>query len=410
MKSYHEKTSADNKSIGFDYQYYYFLYLLLNLKEGESIGIEVKDDIHMDLSNGNQVLLQLKHTIQTDSSGKSINLTELDKDLWKTIYNWVGVINDRAQGRDSLEKQIEFIKKTEFVLVSNKSMSNTNTFLKNVIEFKQGKKHIDEVIAVLNKLLKKTKDQTTKEYVNKLVKQDKKWIEGFLLNLRFELEQDDLINRIKAAIREKLVKEKRIDYVFESLDSNIRTRNYLQIKRGQKIIISFEDFRKMAEIYFEKARDYKLPIRKRKLTIDGNLTDQTFIKQLLAIEILENGDVDEMIRLTGYKLQTYSNLESWEQEGEITALQREQFDQECILQWRNTFNSVYRKEKKRYRRGEITEDKLIELAQDCYDRVMEKIIEFEDIKLDTELSNGQFYLLSDIPKIGWEINWEEKHK
>ena len=42
MTTYQEKTNADNKSVGFDYQYYYFLYQLLTLEEGQKIGVTVK--------------------------------------------------------------------------------------------------------------------------------------------------------------------------------------------------------------------------------------------------------------------------------------------------------------------------------------------------------------------------------
>lgn len=97
LKTHQETTAAEDKSIGFEYQYYYFLYLILGLETGETIGLEIKDDIHIDFQNGNQTLLQLKHSIQTDANGKIINLRESDSDLWKTIYNWIKVINDKVE-------------------------------------------------------------------------------------------------------------------------------------------------------------------------------------------------------------------------------------------------------------------------------------------------------------------------
>ena len=45
-KTHIEKTAAETKSIGFDYQYYFFLWKLLSLRKGESVGLEVKDDVH----------------------------------------------------------------------------------------------------------------------------------------------------------------------------------------------------------------------------------------------------------------------------------------------------------------------------------------------------------------------------
>jgi hypothetical protein len=60
-----DKTSAEDKSIGFDYQYYYFLNELLRLKSGQTAGYEVLDDVHIELADGNTLLIQLKHTVQT---------------------------------------------------------------------------------------------------------------------------------------------------------------------------------------------------------------------------------------------------------------------------------------------------------------------------------------------------------
>ena len=110
---------------------------MLALEEGEKIGLEVKDDVHLELNDGKQILLQLKHSIQNNSAGEIINLTERDTDLWKTIYNWINIINDVADGRSKREDQLRFIDNTNFILVSNKSSNLNNTFLINVENFKK---------------------------------------------------------------------------------------------------------------------------------------------------------------------------------------------------------------------------------------------------------------------------------
>ncbi|MCU4927738.1 hypothetical protein OB999_03075 [Bacillus cereus] len=412
MKSFQEKTTADNKSIGFDYQYYYFLYLLLNLKEGEQIGIEVKDDVHIDLKNGHQILLQLKHSILTKADGTTANLTELDSDLWKTLYNWTQIVNDKTQRRGTFTKQSDFINMTHFILVSNKSSNQSNTFLKKLSEFKTNTITIKELKGYLEELLEKVKDSTIQEYLGYITKQNMEWLSLFFKKVDFELDEDDLIKKIKGRIREKLVKENRIDDVFESLDSNIRANNYINIKNREKIIITFDDFRRKAEVYFEKARDSRLPIRKKLSTFSGDPFEQTFIKQLLDIEILEEDNLEELLTLISYKLFTYTNLEKWEQEGDITSLQREQFDKNCILQWKNVFNRTHQPIKRRCKKdnGTIDEDTLIDYAQKCYFEILDKTLAFEQTTFDTEFSNGQFYLLSDAPRIGWKLGWEENYK
>ncbi|PGZ92219.1 hypothetical protein [Bacillus sp. AFS029533] len=412
MASFQEKTTADNKSVGFDYQYYYFLFLLLKLKDGEEIGIEVKDDVHLDLKDGSQVLIQLKHSIQTRNDKRIVNLTELDGDLWKTLYNWIHIINDKFEGRNVNNKQLQFMEKTKFILVSNKSSNKTNKFLGNVQSFKNNKINLATFKEYLEDLYIQTTDKTIKGYIELLKKQNNNWLSLFLQKLEFELDEDDLISKIKRQIREKLVKENRIDYVFESLDSNIRTQNYISIKKREKVIITFEEFRKKAEVYFEKARDSKLPIRKRISDFSGDPYSQVFIKQLLEIEVLDEDDIEELLKLTGYKLQAFNNLELWEQEGEITSIQRQNFEQNCIRYWKNLFDRAHVKIRKKWKSDKTSIDELtlIEYAQECYFNVLEKTLDFEDNRLDIEISNGQFYLLSDVPVIGWKLDWEDIYK
>ena len=64
MKDSLEKHTAGGQSLGFDYQFLYFVYLLLDLKQGEKIGYEVRDDIHIEKADGTIVLMQAKHTVQ----------------------------------------------------------------------------------------------------------------------------------------------------------------------------------------------------------------------------------------------------------------------------------------------------------------------------------------------------------
>jgi hypothetical protein len=77
---------------------------MVQLKSGQSVGYEVKDDVHIDKPDGKQILIQLKHSIETKSDGKIFNLTEKDPDLWKTISNWVKIINDKAENRITLDR------------------------------------------------------------------------------------------------------------------------------------------------------------------------------------------------------------------------------------------------------------------------------------------------------------------
>ena len=54
-------TRADDKILGFEYQFYYFLLKVLKIDSDETVGFEVKDDVHIE-DNKTLSLIQLKHT------------------------------------------------------------------------------------------------------------------------------------------------------------------------------------------------------------------------------------------------------------------------------------------------------------------------------------------------------------
>ena len=154
-----ETHTAGPQAIGFDYQFYYFMYLAIELKQGQKIGFEVKDDVHIDKHDGTTILYQTKHTIVKNTDGDLQNLTTLDVDLWKTLSNWVDFIN--ADGKNS-----SFLNENSFILVTNKS-DNNNDFIATLNLFKSDN-DIDKVSLKINELENKTKDVTLKKYLKKV--------------------------------------------------------------------------------------------------------------------------------------------------------------------------------------------------------------------------------------------------
>lgn len=428
VKSHQEITAAEDKSIGFEYQYYYFLYLILGLESGESIGLEVKDDIHIDFKDGTQTLLQLKHSIQTNADGEIINLRESDIDIWKTIYNWIKFINDTAEGRTELKSQIDFIKKTNFILVSNKAYNKTNQFIVNLEKYKQGDYSIEEFKDYLrekydtgNKKKESKKNDENKgedklhKYIEELLNQDNKWLEKFFEKTSLSLNEDDLIERIKLRIKAKYVPENRIDDVFNSLDSNIRRDNYITVKNRERIVYSFDNLYEKYTRCFLLGRTNRRIVRRQRPIIEGNPAEQLFIKQLEDIGVISKEDEDyndQIIKKTNTKLHTYNNIELWKQDGELMSTEKERFDEESKYEWEAIFDKTYGKLKRKLRLKDATidENELIDLANECLDEVLSKKLNFDDIQLDLEFSNGQYYLLSDEPSIGWRYDWDKRYK
>lgn len=431
-KSHQEITTADDTSIGFEYQYYYFLYLILGLESGESIGLEIKDDIHIDFPGEKQTLLQLKHSVQTNAKGEIINLRESDVDLWKTIYNWIKVINDTAEGRSELKLQIEYITKTNFILVSNKADNIKNQFLVNFEKYKQGVLNIEEFKIYLREKydtgIKKKEDKKNEDkgdenkgdeklllYIEELINQENQWLEKFLEKLSFSLNEDDLIERIRLRIKAKFVPKNMIEDVFNSLDSNIRRDNYIAIKKRDRIEYSFDDLYEKYTRCFLLGRTNRRIIRREKPLIEGKPEEQLFITQLEDIGVISKEDEDykdQIIKRTVAKLLTYNNLEQWKQEGELMSTEKEKFDGESLYEWGVIFDKTYTKLKRKIRlkNAQIDENELLDLANECLDEILSKKLNFDDTQLDLEISNGQYYLLSDKPIIGWRYDWDKRYK
>ncbi|EOQ62759.1 hypothetical protein F935_01848 [Acinetobacter calcoaceticus ANC 3811] len=398
IKTFTDKTNADNKEIGFQYQYYYFLYKLLNLKKGQSVGLEVRDDVHTTLKNNQQILIQLKHTVRKNASDNAVALAELDVDLWKTLYNWANIIVDKAAGRAEKSQQIDFISRTEFHLVTNKTESKKNYFLEIIEKYKKKESTFHELRTHTVVLYEKTDNDNIKKYINFLLELDEEVQANFLEKIYLELDQDDLDILIKESIRDKMIDESRIQEVYERLDSNIRFDNFINIKNGGKIEINFDDFYKRYRNIFSTARTPLQLSKSFQPVLPDDLFSQNFIKQLINIEAMKVNDMEKAIKYTSQRLKIIRFLEEWLQNGEIIYDEINDFHSDVTNKWENEFEHWC----------ESCHD--IDIVKNSRELLRNlRIIEFTiaSNKLNTELSNGELYHLSNENLIGWHRDWNK---
>lgn len=394
QKTHADKTAAADKSIGFDYQYYYFLHRVLKLGKRQSVGLEVKDDVHTELENDQQILIQLKHTTQQKSDGTLINLTTFDSDLWKTLSNWSKVISDKGSGRNSEKSQLNFAAKTEFMLVTNKSQTGTCRFF-DVLESNQ------DTRKQLELLKSQTKDLTIKDYIQNVLHLSDPVLTAFLAKIHLEHDLEDVITLCKESIAEHHVPENSVDQLFRDLDSQIRQDNFITIKNGEKIIISFSDFTKKYRRFFDLARNPDLKIYEYHEPLPANLNDQVFIRQLTEIEDLSEDDVEYMSDYTRYMLTVKTNFIRWQSDGDLTPGEVDKFNDEAKMRWQNRFRAIHRRKNEKDRNA---------LALKVLDEIRMERLMLGSQNMGTEFSNGEYYYLSDIPEIGWLLDWETKYK
>ena len=395
-----DKTSAEDKSIGFDYQYYYFLNELLNLKSGQTAGYEVLDDVHIERADRKPLLVQLKHTVQTNAQGDPINLTKLDPDLWKSISNWCKVIVDPADGRTAVADQLAFLENTSFLLASNKSDNARNSVLSSIDEFWNRTKPHAGFISDIRALKAETKDETIQGYIDDLLNLEPGVSEAFLRNLSFGLGLDEIITRCKASILEKQIHPTRVDDVFQAVDSKIRANSFATVKLGRKISVSFEQFNLEYRRDFDRARSAGFVIRDLTPALPANLSDQTFIKQLVDINDIAADDVEILTKFTTMRLNFRDNVEKWIQDGDITQSDVDVLEQEADAHWGNTFLAGYPGRRP-------PQDGAAAAARGIVQELRKFKLPLASQELPIRMSNGGFYELSDRPVMGWLHNWKD---
>ena len=407
-------TSADKKSIGFDYQFLYFIYKALELKPKEKIGYEVKDDVHLELDNGKEIYIQLKHSLQTNSDMSIINMTEKDSDLWKSLYNWNLNINEVGQ-----EMKSEYINSTEFILVTNKS-NKDNKFFEKTENFRSGKYTVEEYKSYVLKLhdsieSDKNYSNKMKKYMKVIIDQEDDILKLFVSKLNFTFGFDDLIEKVKGQILSKHIDKRKLDEIFERCIGILSIWKYENIKKCERVLISFEDIDERITPCFQYGRNNKFPRNlKYDINLPNKLEEQNFMKEIIEINYFDEVKSKEIIRMTMFKLKLENLLDSWIQENYLTETDKENFLNECILVWTNYHQKSHRASKKAIKKHNTgDESELIELLYDnaltCLDDIRVMLLKLCDENLNIEESNGTFYFLSEQSKIGWKLEWEERY-
>lgn len=397
-----EKTSAADKSAGFDFQYYYFLWRLLNLSTGESVGLEVMDDVHTELANSRQILIQLKHTTQEKADGSTKNLATLDPDFWKSLSNWSQVISDSNANRQSEGDQLNFVNRTDFLLATNKSDNESNTVISAINDLKTGMKSYSELKIDISSLSQKTTDSNIKKYISNVLSLSDSVGEAFFRNIQFDLGCDDIINKCKISIKEYMIEEHKIDDVFSKIDSKLRADIFISARKKEKVLVSWDDVYKKFRAYFDRARSHGLIIKKFSGEMPDNLENQKFIQQLIDIEDIPRDDIESMAQFTRHLLQMRNNIDEWYKNGDLTQHEIDDFKAEAQAKWKNEFRKAYR--------GNCSDQEIAKRACDLIDSLRKETLPLASQNMPTEMSNGQFYHLSDVPEIGWHKDWEGKYK
>jgi len=402
-KTIQEQHTAGPQAIGFDYQFYYFMLLALELRHGQKVGFEVKDDVHIEREDGTTILFQTKHTVLENSNGTTQNLTTLDTDLWKTLNNWTNFIK-KGKGN--------FLDKHSFVLTTNKN-ENNNEFVSSLSNFKADK-NIDTLLKKLNDLKDKTKDTTIQKYIENLVSLDKTKLSSFLSKISIETGVDEIIERVKNKILERCLQDRFVEPIFSSLTSNFQEAKYTDIRNRKNFEISFDDFKNKFGKCFQIAfQEKSLPKRELPILLPEDLENQTFIKQLIDIGEIQSGS-KYIAEYTTQMLKALNHFSFWVDENFVLPTDMDDFKKNSIQIWANEFRAKYRQIENKISSGSL----IIDLENDINNLGIELVdyLRKQDLSIPNypsigvEFSNGHYYALSDNLEIGWHFDWQNKYK
>ena len=383
-------TRADDKILGFEYQFYYFLLGILKLKDNEIIGFEVKDDVHIE-GNKTLSLIQLKHTRQINEDGNPKNLTTSDIDLWKTLSNWIDVITKAINKKD-------FISNTNFIFVTNKSESGKHIFF-NALEKLKADNNLQEfknTISQYNNGLH-TKNEN-KSYIINLLSLTDNLLKSFILKLEFIFDLNNIIEDTKNEIQfGKNIRKTRVEKVFHELTGLYKENFFDLVKNKKDFEITRDRFYTETLMIFENARSERLPfIRNIERKNNESILNHTFAKQLIDI----NFEKDVIFEADYYKLCIETNLNTFLHDGEISEDDKNLLDSNSIISWYEEFQEIYLEDSNK---NDLNAKKL-------YLKVLKKDLDLAGQKIEwKEATKGQFIKMSDILEIGWRYNWKEEY-
>lgn len=393
--NYFESVSADSKQIGFDYQDLVCLEYLIDMKQGETVGLEVLDDVHHERIDGSNYLVQVKHSISENGT-----LINSDLDLWKTLSNWVNASKELTG------------KELKFTFYTNKKPTSEAGIIKNLIS---NPTKIDEILQNLPSLkekldaaeLKKEKGSSTnpiKKYVDHLNLCSDTELRNVFANINFVFDYDRIISRLRRKLEYFAIPKSHSEQVLYEVLGVFKVKKFELIKDRERLNIDYETFRNSFQFdrIMRLAGDRKIDFGRYHSFRNINKIDPKdglFSKMLADIGI----DGDE---ITDFAIQYAASsmfIQTLILDGEFTDSENTTFESEMIQGWKNIF-------RQNYLQTFADEDGHALLAKSCLYKTIDQSITVSNSSVAKGLIEGKSIELSDKNKLGWRQDWKKKYK
>lgn len=407
------KHAAADIFAAFDYQWDCFVLQLLDVNDDTTtVSFELLDDV--DKQTGECITLyQIKHSVQKNAKGETVNLSNRDTDLWKTISIWMKFIDEQPDGLSS----------HKFVLITNKTVAE-NVFVNALEKFKENQS-IDKLRSALTSIQEsergnKDKTDTTKkncidisEIITRLL--DKSYLTEFCNRISFSETSDFLKEQIKRLMDTRFCLNKnRVDWVYNQLMTKLRDDSVENIENKTPVSYTGAIFKERYQSIIDIGRQ-RIHFRKDYSfdEFNGNPRDLLFMKQLFFIGDTKEDELDRMAELTTRWLCFKNNLQ---EHFNNKALLHEDVDgltKNVVSSWDN-----YHRSKHRRITSASTDDELCEAGCNTVDEMRKERFSLAETPLEQFLSEGCIYyysnsptdIIPELPLIGWHRDWKDKFK
>lgn len=387
------KHSAAGQMAGYLFQPERALYWLAKSPRGSAVGVELADDVVVNLRQGyptEVILEQLK-----SSTSSYVPFSDKGKDLWNTLHLWL----------ELLEANVVDVGKTKFHLVSNRQIK------KDSIAYLIAAKQIKDCLAVM-KQVKKDPSDTIKDHVNYVLSPSRAELLNRLLN-QIEVDDGSDVTDLKGRILDELNLPDTMpqDDIYNALLGWIHEVVVERIKANQEPLIDKTAFSE--RLYSITAKLSKQnAVEKAARLIPISKADREaqrasiFVRQLMLIafeqednEILEA--IDDYLRCEAERVRLTT-------EGKITREDFVEFDDRLKKIWSRIFNRIKR---------QFKEKLPISQGQDIYNETI-GVDRRETLAgrptIETYLTSGRYHFLANNLSVGWHPDYlnllQEKRK
>lgn len=411
------KRSAADIFAAFEYQWNYFVFTLLNQNDDTTtVSFELRDDA--DKQTGEiSTLYQIKHSVQKNAKGETINLTNRDSDLWKTLSNWMKFI----------DADPEMLDNTSFIFVTNKNISD-NKFVKAITDYQKTcnlndfKSALKKIINSKNKKVGKSNDKPDaskkkeidiSNIISDLMNFSR--LDVFCKKILFSETEDNLINAIKTRMKNRFgLRENKVDWVYNQLMSRLKDDAIERIENGQSVSYNGGVFNKRYQSVLDIGRA-KIHFRSDYSIADfsGDPNELLFMKQLFEIGDTDKNDIDRVTELTVCWLRFNNNFHEHWNNNAIIQDDVDRLTQNVCSIWRTCHHSKHRP-----LRPDCPDVDLCNAGCDTVDEMRKEKFSLAGTDLEQSNSEGCIYyysnsstdIIPELPLIGWHRDWQIKFK